>query len=106
MYLLRLVGKPDRQRDDPSLVAFERTTALVTIGAYRYIRHPLYSSLLFLAWGVYFKLPSWIGGLLAMVCTVLLVVTARVEEAEDVRFFGPAYKVYRQRTKMFIPFVF
>ena len=105
VYLLRLVGKPDRRRTDPSLVGFERTTELVTTGAYRYIRHPLYSSLLFLAWGVFFKLPSWIGGLLAVICTVLLIATARVEEAEDVRFFGPAYEAYRQRTKMFIPFV-
>jgi protein-S-isoprenylcysteine O-methyltransferase Ste14 len=103
--LLRQIGEPDSQRDDASLVGFERTTTLVTTGAYRYIRHPLYSSLLFLAWGVFFKLPSWTGGLLAMLSTVLLVVTARVEEAEDIRFFGPAYEVYRRQTKMFVPFV-
>ena len=104
--LLRQIGKPDSRRDDASLVGFERTTTLVTRGAYRYIRHPLYSSLLFLAWGVFFKLPSWTGGLLAMLSTLLLVATARVEEAEDIRFFGPSYEVYRRQTKMFLPFVF
>jgi len=104
--MLRQIGKPDRQRDDASLVGFERTTALVTKGVYRYIRHPLYSSLLFLAWGVFFKLPSWTGGLLTVLSTLLLVATARVEEAEDIRFFGPAYDVYRRQTKMFVPFVF
>jgi protein-S-isoprenylcysteine O-methyltransferase Ste14 len=61
---------------------------------------------LFLAWGVFFKLPSWTGGLLAMLSTLLLVATARVEEAEDMRFFGLAYEVYRRQTKMFLPFVF
>lgn len=106
VHLLRQIGKPDSQRADASLVGFERTTTLVTTGAYRYIRHPLYSSLLFLAWGVFFKLPSLTGGLLAMLSTLLLVVTARVEEAEDIRFFGPAYETYRKRTKMFVPFVF
>jgi protein-S-isoprenylcysteine O-methyltransferase Ste14 len=105
-YLLRRIGKPDRQREDASLVGIERTTTLVTEGAYRYIRHPLYSSLLCLAWGVFFKAPGWIGGLLAVASTLLLVATARVEEAADVRFFGPAYEAYRQRTKMFIPFLF
>jgi protein-S-isoprenylcysteine O-methyltransferase Ste14 len=105
-HLLRRIGRPDRQRTDPHLVGLERTTALVTEGVYRYIRHPLYSSLLCLAWGVFFKAPGWIGGLLAVASTLLLVATARVEEAADVRYFGPAYEAYRQRTKMFIPFLF
>lgn len=104
--LLRRRGRPGRQRIDPHLVGLERTTTLVTEGAYRYIRHPLYSSLLCLAWGVFFKVPSWICGLLAVVSTLLLVATARVEEATDVRYFGSDYEAYRQRTKMFIPFLF
>ena len=106
VHLLRVVGKPDRQRSDPSLVGLERTTTLVKVGAFRYIRHPLYSSLLFLAWGVFFKEPSWLGGLLALVGTLFLVITARIEEAENLRFFGPAYEAYMEQTKMFIPFLF
>ncbi len=105
-HLLRVVGKPDKQRQDASLVGIERTTTLVTVGAYRYIRHPLYSSLLFLAWGVFFKEPSWVGGLLAGLGTLFLVATARIEEAENVHFFGPTYEAYMKQTKMFIPFLF
>ena len=104
--LLRRLGKPDARRDETPMIGFEKTTSLVTAGAYRYIRHPLYSSLLCLAWGVFFKAPSWLGGLLALAATLFLVATARVEEVEDVRFFGPAYEEYRKRTKMFIPFLF
>ena len=37
---------------------FESTTTLVTAGAYRYIRHPLYESGLMLAWGAALKAPS------------------------------------------------
>jgi protein-S-isoprenylcysteine O-methyltransferase Ste14 len=104
--LLKQQGKPDAQRDETPLVAFEKTTTLVAVGAYRYIRHPLYSSLLFLAWGIFFKDPAWLGSLLAMTATLFLVATARVEEAEDIRFFGPAYEEYVKQTKMFIPFLF
>ena len=104
--LLRQTGKPDAQRDDVPMVAFEKTTVLVTTGAYGYIRHPLYSSLLFLAWGIFFKAPSWPGGLLAVAATLFLVATARVEEAENLRFFGEAYAEYAGKTKMFIPFLF
>src|SRR5512147_2957614 len=37
---LRTRGKPAEQREgEPSLMAFEKTTALVTSGIYHYIRH-------------------------------------------------------------------
>jgi protein-S-isoprenylcysteine O-methyltransferase Ste14 len=104
--LLRKIGKQDSQRDDSPMLEFEKTTALVTTGAYCYIRHPLYSSLLFLAWGIFFKSPSWLGGGLALAATFFLVATARAEETEDVRFFGPAYQEYISQTRMFIPFLF
>jgi len=100
-------GKPVASReDDRSLLAFEKTSALVTTGIYRYIRHPLYCSLLVLAWGIFFKDPSWAGGLLAVSATLALVATAKADEAECIRFFGPAYRDYMQRTRMFVPFLF
>jgi protein-S-isoprenylcysteine O-methyltransferase Ste14 len=106
VYLLKQIGQQNSQRTDAPMLDFEKTTMLVTRGAYRYIRHPLYSSLLFLAWGVFFKNPSWWGGGLALAATGLLEATARVEESEDLRFFGPAYQAYMERTKRFIPFLF
>jgi protein-S-isoprenylcysteine O-methyltransferase Ste14 len=104
--LLRQMGKPDAERDDVPMVAFEKTTTLVTTGAYGYIRHPLYSSLLFLAWGIFFKAPSWLGGLLTLAATLCLAATARVEEAENLRFFGEEYREYMNKTKKFIPYLF
>jgi len=71
-----------------------------------YIRHPLYSSLLFLAWGIFFKIPSWSGALLALMATLFLFATARADEAECIRFFGPAYEKYMKKTKRFVPFLF
>ena len=87
------------------MLGMEKTTQLITIGAFRYIRHPLYSSLLFLAWGVFFKVPALWGLLLAAAATIFLVATARIEEQENIRYFGPGYQEYMRRTKMFVPFV-
>ena len=98
IYLLRVVGRPKS--------GIESTTALVIVGAYKYIRHPLYSSLLFLAWGVFCKAPSVPGGILAAVATAFLVTTARIEESENVQKFGVEYAAYMKTTRMFIPFLF
>jgi protein-S-isoprenylcysteine O-methyltransferase Ste14 len=104
---LRSRGKPAARRDgDATLLAFEKTTTLVDTGVYRYIRHPLYSSLLGLAWGVFFKAPSRLGGLLAGAATAALVATAKADEAECTIFFGPAYREYMATTKRFVPFLF
>jgi protein-S-isoprenylcysteine O-methyltransferase Ste14 len=105
--LLKMQGRPDPARDDKQLIAFEKTTALVTTSLYRFIRHPMYSSLLHLGWGIYFKSPvRWPGLVLALLTTAFLVLAARVEESENIRFFGPAYEAYRRRTRMFVPFLF
>ena len=105
--LLRMIGKPSAQRsDDGATIAFEKTTQLVRIGAYKYIRHPMYSSLLFLTWGVFFQHLSWLSAILALAATAFLVATAKAEEAEDIRFFGPSYETYIRQTKRFVPFLF
>ncbi len=97
-YLLHAIGRPRSGIED--------TTTLVMVGAYKYIRHPLYSSLLFFAWGVFFKNPSWLGGVLAIAASAFLVATAKVEELENIRNFGADYRIYMNKTKMFIPFLF
>lgn len=79
---------------------------LVEVGAHKYIRHPLYSSLLFLSWGIFFKALSLQVGFLAILTTIFLVATAKVEERENIRFFGSADQAYIKRTKMFVPFLF
>ena len=104
--LFRRKGKLDPERDDPALVGIEKTTELVSTGIYHYIRHPFYSSLLFLGWGIFLKDISFAGILLAAITTILLLITARREESENIQFFGEKYREYMKHTKMFIPFIF
>ena len=97
VFLLRTVGKPTDQ--------LEATTHLVTKGIYQSIRHPLYASLIYLAWGIFFKSPSLLGICLASVSTGFLYATARADESECLVKFGGEYAGYMKKTKMFIPFV-
>jgi protein-S-isoprenylcysteine O-methyltransferase Ste14 len=103
---LRRARRDGQARREVGLLGFEQTAELVTIGIYRSIRHPMYSSLLLLAWGVFWKAPSWPGAALVAVATGCLIATARAEERENLRFFGSAYAAYMRRTKQFIPFLF
>lgn len=104
--LFRAHGKPQESRADGSLLGIEKTTRLVTSGAYRYIRHPFYSSLLFVAGGACLKSVSPFTLLLAAAVAVFVYLTGKVEESEDVAYFGEEYQAYMKKTKMFIPFIF
>lgn len=97
-YLLYQIGRPKRGIED--------TTTLVIQGAYHYIRHPLYSSLLLFGWGAFFKDPSLLGGVLVLATSAFLIATARVEETENLHKFGANYAAYMKTTKMLIPFLF
>jgi len=95
--MLRKLGKPQGEIDN--------TVVLVTRGIYKYIRHPLYSSLLLLSWGIFLKDVSPVSLALALVASGFLVGMARVEEKENVQKFGDDYSSYIKTTKMFIPFI-
>jgi protein-S-isoprenylcysteine O-methyltransferase Ste14/threonine/homoserine/homoserine lactone efflux protein len=104
--LLHRLGGPRLAAKGSPQFTFENTSHLVTTGAYRFIRHPLYASLLFLAWGVLLKAVSTATVVLAALATVSLLAAARAEEAENLARFGTVYRDYMACTRRFIPFVF
>jgi protein-S-isoprenylcysteine O-methyltransferase Ste14 len=104
--LLKIYGKPDPQIQDDQRQSIEKTTRLVTIGAYRYIRHPLYTSLLCLAWGVFLKNINVLSACLVVLASAMLYLTASWEEAENLVTFGEDYAEYIHHTHRFIPFLF
>lgn len=103
--LLTRFGHPSEARQDAALLAFEKTTTLVTAGAFRYIRHPMYTALICLAWGIFLQQFTWMGLALALTATVLLFVTAFREEQECLAHFGEVYQDYMGRTRRFVPFL-
>jgi len=104
-YVSLRTGRPNASRGDDSLIGVERTTELVMAGAYRYVRHPIYSAFLFGALGVFAKDISWLGALLSGIVILCAVVAAKTEERENIRYFGEAYRSYMKRTKMFMPWL-
>ena len=102
---MKTIGKPKTDREENSLYEFEKTTQLVDQGIFKYIRHPLYSSLLFLTWGIFLKNTTSLLFLVAFISSVFLLLTALADEKECIRFFGVQYTDYMKRSKRFIPFL-
>jgi protein-S-isoprenylcysteine O-methyltransferase Ste14 len=94
------------KRRGKSEQSFENTTALVKSGIFRYIRHPLYCSLLLLGTGIMFKDTGNLQLVADAINLVAIYLTARIEEKEMIAKFGDAYIQYMGETKMFIPWLF
>lgn len=105
LYRFKAAGRINRERGDPTLFGFEHTTSLITTGVYRYIRHPMYASLLYLTWGIALKNPTVLILIYAGVASLFLYLTVRVEERENLAYFGEEYRQYMQRTRRFLPWI-
>lgn len=103
--MLKKHGKADEVKRDKELYKFESTSKLVTSGIFKYIRHPLYSSLLFLTWGIFFKNATLPLLIVSLISSFFLFITAWCDEKECIAFFGDEYKAYMKKTKRFIPFI-
>jgi len=104
--VMRREGRVSQQREDETLFGFEKTTTLVTSGIFGYIRHPMYTSLLCLLWGVLLRNVEIPLLLVALLGTLTCVIAALIEERENLEYFGESYRQYMRSSKRFIPFLF
>ncbi len=101
------VGVGAGARAEAGNYEFENTAHLVRVGIYRFIRHPMYASLLYLAWGIYLKRPGSLAGIaLVGAASLFLWLTALADEAECTRVFGSEYTAYMAGTRRFVPYLF
>lgn len=105
IYSLKKHGGNKERGNKSGNYKFENTTCLVKNGVYKYIRHPMYSSLLFLSLGTFLKNISIFSIILIIFSILFLIITAKIEEKENINFFGFSYSEYMKETKMFIPFI-
>ena len=105
LLMLKKQGGYGERKEMPENHSFENTVHVVENGLYHYIRHPMYSSLLFLGWGAFLKQITPLTTLLVLLVSVFLVAAAKVEEDENIHFFGDRYRSYMKRSKMFIPWL-
>jgi protein-S-isoprenylcysteine O-methyltransferase Ste14 len=89
----------------PSLQIREGHT-LITKGAYRLIRHPMYASIWLWGIGQTLLLQNWIAGWASLVLFLpMYILRVPREEQLMLEQFGEAYRVYMNRTGRIIPHI-
>jgi len=106
IFIMKVKGKAEKSKERDNLFGFEKTTELIDTSVFKYIRHPLYSSLIILTWAIYLKNPTPILFIIALLSTIFLYMTSKFDEKECLIYFGIKYEDYMKRTKMFIPAIF
>ena len=79
---------------------------LITIGVYRFIRYPGYTSYILSILGIGFMMSSLITIGLSICVTLFLVWRIGHEERMLLDEFGAAYRAYMESTKRLVPFVY
>lgn len=76
---------------------------LVTGGPYAYVRHPQYSGLFLVMIGMLIQWPTIITAAMFPVLIFVYYRLSKREEREMMELFGGQYRIYTEKTPMFIP---
>ena len=87
-------------------VTIQKNHQLVTTGLYRYIRHPRYLGVIFVAIGLSLLFRSWIG--LVVSIPLLVVLLSRIKDEEAVLYeeFGLEWEAYCKQSWRLIPYLY
>lgn len=87
-------------------VVTRREHQLVTIGPYRFVRHPFYLVLVFFVIAGSLMSANWFFALTGGIVFLLLALRTKKEEAKLAERFGDEYLDYQRRTGKFAPRLF
>lgn len=88
-----------------TLLGMETSDDFERDGLHTYVRHPMYTGVLFLLWGVFIGYP-YRNNLVSAVCfTLYCFIAIYFLERKLMAQYGEDYKAYRLRVPMLVPFI-
>ena len=103
--LLALAGVINLGKNLTPLPVPKQHATLVVGGAYRIVRHPIYSGIILMAFGWGAWLQSWLTGGYALLLLIFFDIKSRYEE-RLLREKFPDYGAYQLKVRKLIPFVY
>ena len=86
-------------------VTYKKKHELVTDGPYKYVRHPIYSSMMLMFIGTWLSFPTIYVSFMFLIYLSIFLWRKGKEEAIMIKLFGKKYKDYMKHTKALIPWV-
>lgn len=88
-------------------ITLQNNQVLIQKGIYKLIRHPSYTGVLSLYFGISFLLSNWVLFIFALTCfPFIYILRIRIEEKNLIERFSKDYIYYQKRTKKIIPFIY
>ncbi len=100
---VNLKGRRDLGKNWANQVTLYTHQQLVEHGVYKYIRHPLYSSIIAMFYGACLVYPNYLAFLSTSLIFVPFMIYRAKQEEKLLTQNLPGYTDYRKRTGMFIP---
>ncbi len=79
------------------------TKEIVISGPFKYIRHPIYTSIYILSIGLGLIFFAWLWFIIMIVFIPFWYIECREEEKEMIKLYGKKYIEYQRKTGMFLP---
>ena len=87
-------------------VTYKEDQTLVTTGPYKYVRHPIYTSMILMFIGTILYYGALFVSVYFAILTIDFISRTRKEEAIMIKLFGDEYTDYMKRTKRLIPLIY
>jgi protein-S-isoprenylcysteine O-methyltransferase Ste14 len=87
-------------------VTYKEGQTLVTTGPYRYVRHPIYTSMILMFIGTILYYGSPFVSIFFAILAITFLLRIGKEEEIMIQLFGERYKEYMKRTKRLIPLIY
>jgi protein-S-isoprenylcysteine O-methyltransferase Ste14 len=87
-------------------VTYKENQELVTTGPYKFIRHPIYTSIILMFIGTILYYGYLFLLIILAVIAIIFILRTTKEEEIMTRLFGKKYKDYIKKTKRLIPFIY
>lgn len=84
----------------------ETKSELVVTGMYRFVRHPLYFGTMIFIAGLYLLFPSESMLATLTISYLYIWIGSRLEERKLRKAYGESYRIYAQKVKSLIPYVY